>query len=76
MGRWKLIDGPEEGTLELYDLKVDPLEKNNLASQEGERVVKLQELIERWREKHEKGGKLAPISEEDRARLRAMGYVE
>ena len=76
MGRWKLIDGPEKGTLELYDLKVDPLEKDNLASQEGERVVKLQELIERWREKHEKGGKLAPISEEDRARLRAMGYVE
>ena len=75
---WKLIVGPEEGTLELYDLVGDPLEKNNVASSEPERVEALLAMIEQWRTEHEPDAMGAPkaLSTPDRERLKALGYVE
>ena len=75
---WKLIVGPEEGTLELYDLVRDPLEKNNVASSEPERVEALASMIEQWRSEHEPEaiGDPKTLSAPDRDRLKALGYVE
>ena len=43
---WKLIDKQSEGSLELYDLSVDPTEQKNLAESEPDRVTKLRaELV-------------------------------
>lgn len=47
-GDWKLIDWFDSGTVELFNLATDPGEANNLASQEPERVKRLQELLHRW----------------------------
>ena len=76
-GSWKLIEGPAEGTLELFDLASDPAERVNLAASEPERVAELRALIAAWRDRYERAGTQAPeLSEGDRERLRAMGYVE
>lgn len=88
-GRWKLIDGPDEGRLELYDLEADPQERVNLAEREPERTAALRAQLARWRAEAdgelrrwqaEAGvdGTSAPgvLDEEARARLEALGYVE
>ncbi|MCH2187212.1 sulfatase [Myxococcota bacterium] len=77
LGVWKLIVGPAEGTLELYNLAEDPKEQSNLVAEEPERVAKLSALIEAWRLEHEREGiEPAALSEQDRERLKALGYVE
>jgi len=54
-GRWKLIvPGPRTAKAakpELYDVKADPHEKQNLAKQQAETVGRLRGLIEAWYEK-------------------------
>ena len=74
---WKLIVGPEEVTLELFDLETDPKELENLAEQEPERVDRLRAEVEAWRQAHtrEVAEDVLP-SPEDRARLEALGYAE
>lgn len=44
LGNWKLV-APYKGKWELYDLKRDRTERNNLAAQQADRV---QELAQRW----------------------------
>ncbi|HEM45901.1 MAG TPA: hypothetical protein ENO23_02540, partial [Alphaproteobacteria bacterium] len=76
-GRWKLIEGPEEGTLELFDLERDPGERTNRAAEEPERTERLRARIAEWRARWSGPDTGVPaLSEEDRERLRAMGYVE
>jgi arylsulfatase A-like enzyme len=76
-GRWKLIEGPEEGTLELFDLERDPEERTNRAAEEPERTEHLRGLIADWRARHAgERGRAAGPTDEERARLRALGYVE
>lgn len=76
-GRWKLIEGPEEGTLELFDLERDPGERTNRAADEPERTARLRARIAEWRTRWSGPDIAVPtLSEDDRERLRAMGYVE
>lgn len=75
-GRWKLIEGPDEGTLELFDLERDPTEQLNRVAEEPERTASLRQLIADWRLRYEQHREVTPLSEEDRQRLRALGYVE
>jgi arylsulfatase A-like enzyme len=75
-GRWKLIEGPDEGTLELFDLERDPTEQINRVAEEPERTASLRQLIADWRLRYEQQREITPLSEEDRQRLRALGYVE
>lgn len=94
LGRWKLIYGPEEGTLELFDLEADPDESTNLVRREPEVAARLAERLREWTKPYRSsvnrarssvnraagGGSSAQKAEEpsaaDRARLRALGYVD
>jgi len=48
-GDWKLIEFFEDGTLELYNLKDDIGEKNNLADKMPDKTRQLHRLLVRWR---------------------------
>ena len=48
-GDWKLIENYEDGRLELYNLRTDAGEKNDLAARESERAVSMQRELSQWR---------------------------
>jgi len=74
-GRFKLIDGPEEGTLELFDLEVDPGEKTNRARSDPERVKEMRAVLAQWKVRNARANPDAPaLTDADRARLEALGY--
>ena len=77
VGRWKLIDGPEEGTRELYDLEADPHERVNRIDDEPDVAADLSARLAAWRAGRT-GAAGAPlqVSPEERERLRALGYTE
>ncbi|WP_422927208.1 sulfatase [Singulisphaera sp. PoT] len=50
-GDWKLIEFFETGKIELYNLKNDPGEKNDLAKASPERVSELHGKLVEWRER-------------------------
>jgi len=49
MGDWKLIEFFEDGKLELYNLKKDLSEKNNLATKEPAKLKELHAAMLNWR---------------------------
>lgn len=49
MGDWKLLEFFETGRLELYNLRDDPGEKNDLAERMPERVRELHTRLSEWR---------------------------
>ena len=49
MGDWKLIEFFEDGELELYNLKSDIGEKNNLAAKEPAKAKELHAAMRKWR---------------------------
>ncbi len=48
-GNWKLIEFFEDGELELFDLKSDPAERNNLAKEKPETAADLLAKLKTWR---------------------------
>ena len=77
LANWKLIIGPAEQTLELYDLEADPGESINLYDQEPERVAVLTALLEDWRKSVKNDEPIHyELSDEDREGLGALGYTE
>ena len=50
MGDWKLIEFFEDGKLELYNLKNDLGEKNNLAQKRPTKTKELHTALLQWRE--------------------------
>lgn len=77
VGRWKYIEGAEEGTKELFDLDADPGEGSNLYSKLPEKAAALALQLESWRLSHTPDGLVqVPVSNEDEQRLHALGYVD
>src|SRR5439155_9106454 len=73
--RYKLIDLPVP---ELYDIRADPQEANNLFERERERARTLQSLLQAQRRAFEGRGAAAEkttLSADARQRLRALGYA-
>jgi len=48
-GRWKLLEFFDDGHLELYNLKDDIGEKNNLAERMPQKTKELYQLLQQWR---------------------------
>jgi arylsulfatase A len=49
-GDWKLIEFFEDGKLELFDLKTDPYEKNDISSSNAAKASELLKKLRDWRE--------------------------
>lgn len=79
-GRWKLIERPEAGTFELYDIEADPLEMRDVAGEHPDRVRELEAQmraqIERAREVGEifEGDGPVTLTPEQREHIEDLGY--
>ncbi|MEN8008104.1 MAG: sulfatase [Candidatus Krumholzibacteriota bacterium] len=77
---WKLIHDLDEDRWMLFDRDADPLEKRDLFNPDHGKVQQMQPLLLEWEKgKVETWGRefkdLQPMSEEERKRLRSLGYV-
>jgi len=80
---WKLIYDQQKDTKELYDLKNDPLETQNLAAKNPQKLAEFQDILKRWKEQivlikseYEIKAKRPDFSEEEKSRLRSLGYIK
>lgn len=75
IGDWKLIHNPTTGEAELYELKSDPAEENNLAVTFPEQTERLLNLLKNWVDNGEESVNLQPlVDSETEELLRALGY--
>jgi hypothetical protein len=74
-GGWKLIRASGAGH-ELYDLENDPGEKNNLAGVRSEEEGRLAFLLDEHLSSMPEPAPPQPLTEEERKKLEALGYVE
>jgi arylsulfatase A-like enzyme len=76
-GPWKYIEGEDEGTRELFNLKNDPGERVNLYETSRAVADELRARIAEWKATHARDtGDRPELSPEDLERLKALGYVE
>ncbi len=76
-GRWKYIEGDEEGTRELYDLDHDPGERVNLVESAPQTADAMRALVAAWKDAHRRDtAEPLELSPEDLERLKALGYVD
>ncbi len=71
-GRFKYIRAPRP---ELYDLALDPGETRNRVAEEPALAAKLDGLLERHLAGPRRTAQAVELPEEDRARLRSLGYL-
>ena len=78
-GRMKLIHDEKTGDYALFDLELDPAELRDVASEQPEVYTQLQTLLharmQRVRENALRG-ELRDLSDEERAMLHELGYLE
>lgn len=77
---WKLIYNIEDKSYELYDLKNDPKELNNLAIQGGKIFENLKEKLDLWVKEYAdrltQDVHLETISDKNKHRLKSLGYLQ
>jgi arylsulfatase A-like enzyme len=73
---WKLIIAEDERRRELYDLGRDPGELENLYDARPAVVTRLTPVLDAWRRYVTTPPGQRILGEEERAKLRALGYVE
>jgi arylsulfatase A-like enzyme len=76
---WKLIWTPfaaEEDAWELYDVGADPDETVNLYRPDHPAVLRLEPPLVEWTARSDADATARPLSEEDEAALRELGYLE
>jgi len=78
LGDWKYIEGEAEGTRQLFDLVADPAEQVNVAADHPDRATDLAARLAAWRRRATRPDvpdTAAGLSESDRRKLRALGYI-
>ena len=76
-GRWKSFVRRSDGRHFVYDLEADPLEKNDVAAQNPAVMADHSERIEQLsRSLAASGVPQRELSEGERERLRALGYID
>jgi arylsulfatase A-like enzyme len=85
---WKLIVGlrtytldsglsTQQGSVELYDLKADPAERVNLATDRPDQVAVLRDSYASWRQRTgPRWGRASQLDEQTRMSLRELGYLQ
>lgn len=73
---WKLIESGADGRRELYDLGADPREREDRSAHEAARVSEMASELAEWRKRWPEAAAAGRVSEDDRARLEALGYVD
>jgi arylsulfatase A-like enzyme len=77
IGRWKYIEGVEEGTKELYDLREDPGEHKNLYADSSKIAISLADHLQQWKHAHLSSTSApATTNKEDLRKLKSLGYVD
>jgi hypothetical protein len=79
MGGYRLIVHSETGQAELFAFETDPLEQDDLAAAEPQRVEALLQRLEEWEESVAGavlGQEEAPMDEDTLEQLRSLGYVQ
>lgn len=77
-GNWKLIEDEKSGERELYDLSVDPLEKENLVFREPAQMERLAAELKSAVEEMGRDSELIveeQLTEEEKETLRGFGYI-
>lgn len=75
---WRLVVDHTRDVTRLYDVRRDPLERDDRSAQEAERLGALRRELDAWEARMtgeagpEKG---ADLSDDEKARLRALGYL-
>ena len=75
---WKYIYNYRDKTEQLYNIKSDPLEQNNLVDENLSQLNTLKEQLFDWvstSKKYSPTSILLPMSQKDRERLEALGYL-
>ncbi len=76
-GRWKYIRGRSLESEELYDLETDPGEGDNLREALPDIARRLSETLDEWQRSVVREDPAAErLPAEDRAKLKALGYVD
>jgi arylsulfatase A-like enzyme len=75
---FKLIEDTESRTRRLFDLADDPGELRNVAADHRQRLREMEHALEQWRAANPRPEEFSTleISEEERERLRRLGYLE
>jgi arylsulfatase A-like enzyme len=79
MGGYRMIVSAASGKAELYRFLDDPLELDDLAPSDPERVQVLQRRLDAWKElvtRAALGQETAPLEEDTLEQLRSLGYVQ
>ena len=75
-GDWKYIEGHDEDVRELYNLRSDPRELRNVVAAEPKVAEQLAARLHAWMRDNVREAMQRPaLSDEDRARLEALGYI-
>jgi arylsulfatase A-like enzyme len=76
-GPWKYVFGPQERSRILYNLTTDPGETTNIFNTEREIGEMMHTRLSRWIVDNRVAEPLQnDLTEDDRTRLRALGYVD
>lgn len=77
---WKLVFSLDKNRYELYNLKSDPDERNNLAESKSEKLESLKKELSDWVERMRQGDSRSPSGRElkdgIKAKLRSLGYTQ
>jgi len=81
LGDHHLLYTKRDSTVELYDLRIDPLEQRNLADEAPNVVTALKSLLDSWevmvgRQQINSPEVVTPLDDETLEQLRQLGYIQ